>query len=140
MTSLLLRALVFLLSAAIGLLVAAALLEDVEVTAGGFVLVVVLFAVIQSLVSPILSRVAARYATALLSGVGLLATFIALLVATALGDSLTIDGGVGTWLLATVIVWLVTALATLLLPGLLRWAGRRLGNRGHDDGDGTRRT
>ena len=28
-------------------------------------------------------------------------------------------GGVGTWIAATVVVWLVTALATLLLPWIL---------------------
>ena len=38
-------------------------------------------------------------------------------------DSLTIDGGFGTWLTATVIVWLATALATLLIPFILVKAG-----------------
>jgi hypothetical protein len=115
----LLRLVIFLGSAAIGLIVAAAILDDVEVTAGGFVLVVVVYAVVQSVISPFLLKVAAKNATAFLGGIGLLATFVALVVATLVGDSLTIDGGVATWILATLIVWLVTALATLLLPFLL---------------------
>ncbi|WP_235734997.1 hypothetical protein [Nocardioides alcanivorans] len=47
---------------------------------------------------------------------------MALLAAKLIGDSLTIRG-LGTWIAATVIVWLVTALATLLLPAVLVRAG-----------------
>ena len=120
---LLLRALIFLGSAALGLVIAAQLLDDVEVTTSGFITVVVIYAVIQSVISPFLARFAAKNATAFLGGVGLVATFVALVAATALGDSLTITGGVETWIAATVIVWLVTALATLLLPFALVKAG-----------------
>ncbi len=120
---LLVRALIFLGSAALGLAVAAQLLDDVEVTTSGFITVVLIYAVIQSVISPFLARFAAKNASAFLGGVGLVATFVALVAATALGDSLTITGGVETWIAATVIVWLVTALATLLLPFALVKAG-----------------
>jgi hypothetical protein len=119
----LLRAVIFLVSAALGLLVAAALVDGVDVTTGGFVVAVVLFAVIQSVLSPFIAKVTAKNASALLGGVGLLSTFVALWLTTLIGDSLTIDGGVGTWLTATVIVWLATALATLLIPLVLVKAG-----------------
>ncbi len=115
----LLRTAIFIVSAAVGLLVTATLVDGVEVTAGGFVFTVVLFAVIQSVLAPFIAKVTARNAAALLGGVGLLSTFVALWLTTLVGDSLTIDGGVGTWLTATVIVWLATALATLLLPIVL---------------------
>jgi Mycobacterial 4 TMS phage holin, superfamily IV len=119
MMRMLIRTLVFLGSAAIGLLVAAAVLDDVSVTASGFILVVVLYAVIQSVIAPFLMRVAAKSATAFLGGVGLVATFVALLAASWFGDSLTITGGAVTWISATVIVWLATAIATLLLPMII---------------------
>jgi hypothetical protein len=119
----LLRAVIFLVSAAVGLLVAAALVDGVDVTTGGFVVAVVLFAVIQSVLSPFIAKVTAKNASALLGGVGLLSTFVALWLTTLIGDSLTIDGGVGTWITATVIVWLATALATLLIPLVLVKAG-----------------
>jgi hypothetical protein len=119
----LVRMAIFLVSAAIGLLVTAGLLDGVEVTAGGFIVAVVLFAVIQSILAPFIAKVTARNASALLGGVGLLSTFVALWLTTLIGNSLTIDGGVGTWLAATVIVWLATALATLLLPIILVKAG-----------------
>ena len=115
----LVRSLIFLVSAAVGLLVAAWLVDGVAVTAGGFLVAVVLFAVIQSILTPFLAKVTATNASALLGGVGLLSTFVALWLTTLIGDSLTIDGGVSTWLAAIVIVWLATALATLLIPLIL---------------------
>lgn len=123
MIRLLIRSVVFLASAAVGLLVTAGLVDGVDVTPSGFLVAVVLFAVIQSILSPFIAKVTAKNATALLGGVGLLSTFVALWLTTLFGDSLTIEGGVATWLTATVIVWLATALATLLLPLLLVAAG-----------------
>jgi hypothetical protein len=119
----LIRTAVFLVSAAVGLLVTAWLVDGFDVSAGGFLTAVVLFAVIQSVLAPFIAKVTARNASALLGGVGLLSTFVALWLTTLLGDSLTIDGGATTWLAATVIVWLATALATLLIPLVLVAAG-----------------
>lgn len=119
----LISALVFLGSAAIGLIAADLILDDVEVTASGFIFVVVLYAVIQAVIAPFLMRVAAKNATAFLGGIGLVATFVALLAASYFGDALTISGGATTWISATVIVWLVTAVATLLLPFILVKSG-----------------
>lgn len=119
MIRLLVRTAIFLVSAAVGLLVTASLVDGFDVSASGFLVAVVLFAGIQSVLSPFIAKVTARNAAALLGGVGLLSTFVALWLTSLIGDSLTIDGGVSTWLAATVIVWLATALATLLLPLIL---------------------
>jgi hypothetical protein len=119
----LVRTAIFLGSAAIGLIAADLILDDVSVSASGFLLTVVIYTLVQSVISPFLAKVAASSARALLGGVGLIATFIALLVASLFADSLTISGGAVTWVLATLIVWLVTALATLLLPIALVKAG-----------------
>jgi len=123
MLRLIIRTAVFLVAAAVGIIAAALLVDGVAVTASGFIIVVVLYAVVQSVISPFIAKVAARNASALLGGVGIIAAFIALLTATLVGDSLTISGGVGTWIAATVVVWLVTALATLLLPWILVMLG-----------------
>ena len=119
------RTLVFLGSAAIGLLAATWLLDDVSVSSSGFIFAVVLFAVIQSVLAPFFARFAARNAAAFLGGIGLVSTFVALLATTIIGDSLRIEGGAVPWISATVIVWLVTAAATLFLPILLVKAGVR---------------
>ncbi|MFS3129436.1 hypothetical protein ACLM5J_13630 [Nocardioides sp. Bht2] len=122
MIRMLIRAAVFLASAAIGILVASALLDDVRIKVSGFFAVVVIYSVLQLVITPFVMKMAARHASAFLGGSGLVATFIALLVAVAWGDALSISG-IGTWIAATVVVWLTTALATLLLPFLLAKAG-----------------
>lgn len=114
MIRLLLRAAVFLGSAAIGILAAVWLLPEVSLSLSGFVTVVVLFAIAQSLLSPFVTKIAARNAPTFLGGIGLVSTFLALLIASIFG-SLSITGW-RTWVLATIVVWLATALATLVLP------------------------
>lgn len=118
----LVRTAVFLGSAAVGLIAASLLLDDVQVTAGGFVTVVVIYAVVQSVMSPFIAKVAAKNASAFMGGTGLIAAFLGLLAATWFGDALEIQG-TSTWILATLVVWLVTALATLFLPLILVKAG-----------------
>ncbi|TIC81513.1 hypothetical protein E8D34_17685 [Nocardioides sp. GY 10113] len=109
------RVLVFLVSSAVGILVATLLLKDMTLDATGFLVVVVVYSVVQAVILPFVTKQAALHASAFLGGTALLATLIALVVATLINDSLMIDG-FATWIAATVIVWLVTALATLLVP------------------------
>ncbi|CAM3004147.1 phage holin family protein [Prescottella defluvii] len=114
MIRLLIRCAFFLGSAAVGILAAVWLLPEVSVSATGFVTAVVLFAVAQSVLSPFIMKIAAKNAPAFLGGIGLVSTFAALVIASAFGG-LSIAGW-RTWVLATLVVWLVTALATLVLP------------------------
>ncbi|WP_396642177.1 hypothetical protein [Microbacterium sp.] len=59
---------------------------------------------------------ARRYAPALLGGIGIVSTFVALLVVVLLPiGGLRITDAVA-WVLGPVIVWLITALATMFLP------------------------
>ena len=118
MVRFLLRLAVFLGSAAIGLFVASLLVSGVSMRLSGFILAVVIFAVVQALMAPLFTKMADLYASALLGGIGLASTLVALILATVLTDGLTIQG-LGSWVAATVVVWLVTALATILLPKLL---------------------
>ncbi|MGF7120023.1 phage holin family protein [Rhodococcus sp. AG1013] len=114
MIRLLIRCAFFLGSAAVGILAAVWLLPEVSVSAAGFVTAVVLFAIAQSVLSPFITKIAAKNAPAFLGGIGLVSTFVALVIASAFGG-LSISGW-RTWVLATLVVWLVTALATLVLP------------------------
>lgn len=131
MTRLLIRAAMFLGSAALGLLVAAAVVDGMSVSWGSFLVVVLVFAVLQSVLAPFMVKVTRRHAPALLGAAGLLSTVVALLV-TSVGSDLRIEGGPGPWLLASVITWLATMVATLLLPIVLVRAGveRAAGRRG----------
>ena len=114
----LVRMAVFLVSTAIGLLVAMLLLDDMSIDATAFLVVVVIVAVLQSVLAPFFAKSTARNAPALLGATGLISTFIALLVANVAVDGLTITG-LSTWIFATLIVWLVTMLAAFLLPFIL---------------------
>ena len=118
MSRFLLRIAVFLGSSAIGLLAADLLVPGVSVSAWGFVAAVVIFTVAQAILAPFFLKIANRYASAFLGGIGLVSTFVALLVASLLSNGLTISG-VGSWIGATVVVWLFTAAATMILPALV---------------------
>ncbi len=108
-------AVVSLIADAIGLIVAAQVLDDMSLSAGGFALALVLFAVAGLLVQPLLRQVAVRNAPALLGSTALVATLVSLIVTALVGDGLQISGAL-TWVLATVIMWVVALVARLLLP------------------------
>lgn len=114
----LLSAAVFLGSSAIGLLAAALLVPGVSVSVVSFILAVVIFAVAQAILSPFFLKMASRYASAFLGGIGLVSTLAALILTSVLTGGLVIRG-IGAWVAATVLVWLVTAVATLVLPRLI---------------------
>lgn len=119
----LLRALVFLASAAVGLIVADIVLPGFTIdwrSPFGFILAIVIFAVLQSVLAPWLARVAQRNAPAFLGGIGIVSTFVALLVTAIIpGAGLTIGSPWWTWVVAPMIVWVVTAIAAFLLPAVL---------------------
>jgi hypothetical protein len=114
----LVRAAIFLASSAIGLLVAKVTLDGMSIDATSFITVVVIFAVLQSVLAPFFAKLTARNAPALLGATGLISTFVSLLAADLISDGLTITG-IDTWVFATLIVWITTMLATLLLPIIL---------------------
>lgn len=118
MVRFLLRVAVFLGSSAIGLLAAAWLVRGVSLSALGFIAAVAIFTVAQAILSPFFLKIASRYASAFLGGIGLVSTFVALLLASLLSNGLSISG-IGSWIGATVVVWLVTAIATVVLPALV---------------------
>lgn len=118
MVRMLLRAAVFFGSSAIGLLVAAWLVPGVSVSLSGFVVAVLIFTLAQAILSPFFLKMSSRYASAFLGGIGLLSTFAALVLASTLTHGISIRG-IGSWVGATVVTWLATALATLALPLLV---------------------
>lgn len=114
----LLRAAVFLGSSAIGLLVAKLVVPGVTLRPWGFVVAVAIFSVAQAILSPFFLKMASRYASAFLGGIGLLSTLASLILASLFSSGLSIRG-IGSWVGATIVVWLVTAIATLVLPMLV---------------------
>ena len=116
MIRLLIRLAIAVVANAVGLLVAAALLDDVHVNAGSFFVAVLIFTVAFALMQPFLVSQFRRNRAAL-GGVALIATLVSLIVTDLLSDGFSIDG-VFAWIAATFIVWLGALLAAFILPFL----------------------
>lgn len=121
MITFLFRAVMYLASAALGLIVADLLLDGFRIQWDrwwGFVVCIVVFAIVQSILAPIASRLADRYAPVLMGGIGIISTLVALVVVVLLplGGLRIVDAS--GWLLGALIVWIITAVGSVLLPRL----------------------
>jgi uncharacterized membrane protein YvlD (DUF360 family) len=114
---LIVRTLIALAGNAVGLLVAAAVLDKMDIDATSFIVAVVIFTVVLALLQPFIVAQLRRRNSAALGGVALIATFIALVITDLVSDGFSISG-VGTWIAATVIVWVASLLAVFILPYL----------------------
>ncbi len=118
MSQSLVRAVVLLVSWAIGLAVAAWVVPGVSVSASGFIVAVVLFSAAQATLSLLIVKLPRAYASLLLGGTGLVLTLVALILASASTHGLTIQG-VASWVAVTIVVWLVTTVGAISLPEVL---------------------
>lgn len=123
-----------LIANAVALVVADLVLGRMSVSAGGFVLAVGLFTLTGVLIEPLLRQIALKNAPALLGSSSLVATLVSLIVTSLFGSSLVISG-TRTWVLATVLVWVLSLALRLLLPLVI--FKKALG-RLADDGPGQR--
>jgi uncharacterized membrane protein YvlD (DUF360 family) len=106
---------VYFTAAAIGLIIADVVLDDMSIVYPvGFVVAALIFGVIQAVLAPFFLSVAEKSAALLTSGVGLFTAFVALVLTTLISDDLTIEGAL-TWLLAALIIWLASMFATFIL-------------------------
>ena len=115
MVRLLISAALRLAGNAVGLLIAAAVLDKMKVSGAAFVIAVVIFTVVDIIVQPLLTQMAVKSVSALQGATALAATLISLIVTDLISDGMTISG-VATWFWATLIVWLGSLLAGLILP------------------------
>ncbi|MBA8920861.1 uncharacterized membrane protein YvlD (DUF360 family) [Nesterenkonia jeotgali] len=122
----LLQAAINVVMASLGLLLAQTLVDGVTLQASGFITAVLVFVLAQAVLGPFVFNMARQYASAILGGVGLISTFLALWIATLVPDGLTISG-VTAWVFAPLLVWIVTALGTWILGYLVlkRWWDKR---------------
>ncbi|MFO1142615.1 MAG: phage holin family protein [Amaricoccus sp.] len=109
------RTVVELVANAIGLVAAAWLLPGFQLSVSAFVLTVAIFTAIRFILAPLIFKLAFKYARAITGGIALVTTFVGLLVTSWLTSGLVITGA-GTWLMATLIVWLFGVVALLVLP------------------------
>ncbi len=106
------------LANAIGLIVAAIVLDDMSLTAAAFLLDILIFTGVNVVAQPLIIKMAMQNASSLTGSSALISSFVALVVTAWLSDGLRISGTV-TWLLATVIIWGASLAAAFLLPALV---------------------
>jgi len=106
------------IASAIALVVGALVLDDMALDVDGFVIALLVFTAVGVLAEPLLRQTAFRSSPALLGSSALVATLVSLVVTVIVTDGLRISGAT-TWVLATVLVWIVALVARLLLPFLI---------------------
>jgi hypothetical protein len=118
MTRLLIRIGIALLGAATGLIVAAVVLDDMTLDGVAFVLALVIFVASTAVLEPFIEKIGNEHLALVATLSSLITTLLALLIIDLVSDGLNITGAL-TWVLAAVIVWAATALATAILVRLL---------------------
>ena len=111
----LVNAVVFMVAAAIGILVADIALDDMSVEYPvAFVVAALIFGVLSAIIEPLLGSITRRSAEVFTGGVGLFTALIALALTSLIVGGLTLPG-FATWLAAAVIVWLASMIAGFVL-------------------------
>jgi putative membrane protein len=115
MVRLLISVAIRLAANAVGIIVATIFLSGMSINAAGFLTAIVIFTAVQLVADPLMTKISLTHVPVLRGGVALVTVLIGLIVTVAIGDGLHISG-IGTWLAATVIVWLAALVAALLIP------------------------
>lgn len=109
-----------LLGIALGIIVSAGLLDDFEVTTAGVFWATILFWIVHIIVQFLALRILIREPSIALAGLlALASTILALIVVNLIVDGISISGA-GTYVLATLIIWLCTAIADIAGTALIR--------------------
>ena len=111
----LIRLAIYLATVVLALLVASWILPGFALSLSGFIVAVGVFALAQSILTPFIVNMARKHAPAVLGGIGLVSALVALILASVFPGGITITG-IDMWVLASLIVWLITALGGWLLP------------------------
>jgi uncharacterized membrane protein YvlD (DUF360 family) len=104
-------------ASAIGLWVASLVLDRMSVSGAAFLVAVLIFTVSTAILQPLVTKIAMKNMHALMGGTALVTTLIGLILTDLISDGLSIDG-LTTWVLATLIVWVATVLAGVILPAI----------------------
>ena len=107
--------LAYLVANAVGLMLANLLLEGFSIGAMAFVVAVLIFSVVQGVTGPLLTKISMKNFPQLMGGISLVTIFVGLWITTLLVSDMQI-GGLANWLAATLLVWLGSLIAGVLLP------------------------
>lgn len=105
----------YLVANAIGLLVATLLLPGFSIDPLAFVVAVAIFSLVQTILGPLITKLSIRNFPQLMGGIALVTIFLGLFVTDTLMAGMEI-GGISNWLAATLLVWIGSLVASILLP------------------------
>lgn len=104
-----------LVANAIGLLAASAFLSGFSVEGISFAVAVAIFTLSTVILGPFILSMALKNATFLVGGIALVTTLVGLIVTNLVTDGISISG-LSTWVVATLIIWVFSVVANLVLP------------------------
>ena len=108
---------------AIALLLAALIFPGFTLSLDGFIVALIVFALLSALLPWLALKFLARHAGSLIALSGLVGTFIALLVTSTISSGLDIDG-LWTWIGATLLIWVIS-MFIWVIPGPWRTFKKR---------------
>lgn len=118
MVRLLARMVLAIFANAVGLIAASLLLDGFKLNASGFFTAVLIFSVCTLILGPFMVSVALRNIPALMGGIALVTTLVSLIITDIISKGLNISGA-SAWVIGTLIVWLCSLLASVVLPLVL---------------------
>ncbi len=105
----------YLAANAIGLLIAVLLLPGFVIDPLSFVLAVAIFSLVQTVLGPLITKISFKNFPQLMGGIALVTIFVGLFVTDLAMSSMDV-GGISNFLAATLLVWLGSLIASILLP------------------------
>jgi hypothetical protein len=111
----LISTLAYLAANAIGLLVAVILLPGFGVDPLAFVVAVAIFSLVQTVLGPLITKLSMKNFPQLMGAIALVTISVGLFATDIMMTGMEI-GGVANWLAATLLVWLGSLIASILLP------------------------
>src|SRR5690349_15947705 len=88
----------------IGLWLASIFVEGFDISGSAFLISAVIYSVCSAILGPFISKMALTKASFLMGGIGLVNTFVALLITSLISDGIAING-ITAWFVGTVVVW-----------------------------------
>ena len=104
-----------LLANTLGLFAASVLLNGFSINGISFIVAAIIFTLATVILGPLIVKTAATSAPYLLGGISLITILACLIVTDIFSDGLSITG-LSTWVLATLIIWVFSVIANVLLP------------------------
>lgn len=105
----------YLVANAVGLVIAVVLLPGFVIDPLSFVVAVAIFSVVQTVLGPLITKISIKSFPQLMGGVALVTIFVGLSVTELVMDGMQI-GGISNRLAATLLVWIGSLVASILLP------------------------